>query len=575
MVPRHPQVRHRAARRLRHGHRALRRLDLRASRTCARRSPTRARSTGSTRERQPRARVGVISLGLLQEPRRHRGHARAPRRARGATFVPDPAEADVIVVNTCAFIERGARGIDRRRSSRPPSYKKTGRAAAARRRRLHGAALPRRAARASLPEVDAFIGLDELDDRRGVGASRPARAQRPADVRRAGRAPARRALPLRRRDAAPPGHAAVDRLRQDRRGLRPHLLVLRDPRASAGAFRSRTPRRRRRGGRGAGARAACARSTSSPRTRATTDATAASGTGLAGLLRAPGRASTALRWIRVHYLYPNTVTDALIDAMAALPRVVDYVDMPLQHAHPDDAAAHAPGRLGGEPPAPARAASARAMPEVAHAHDAHRGLPRRDRRGVRGAPRLRRGGALRPPRRVHLLARGRHGGARARRRRPAEVKERAARPAAWTLQQRDRVERNRARCRPHASRCWSRARTRRPSTCSSAACARRRRDVDGQVLINDGLADAARARSRASSSPRPPATTSWDGSSVPPERRRPVHATLAPLARDRLRHRATPRSPRHLRLASGPRSLAWRPGDPGRAVRRSRCGSSS
>jgi ribosomal protein S12 methylthiotransferase len=41
-----------------------------------------------------------------------------------------------------------------------------------------------------------------------------------------------------------------------------------------------------------------------------------------------------LRWIRVHYLYPNTVTDRLIETMASRPRIAPYVDMPLQHAHP-------------------------------------------------------------------------------------------------------------------------------------------------------------------------------------------------------------------------------------------------
>jgi ribosomal protein S12 methylthiotransferase len=55
--------------------------------------------------------------------------------------------------------------------------------------------------------------------------------------------------------------------------------------------------------------------------------------GLAGLLErldmTPG-----LRWLRVHYLYPNTVTDHLIETMARCARVVKYVDMPLQHAHP-------------------------------------------------------------------------------------------------------------------------------------------------------------------------------------------------------------------------------------------------
>jgi ribosomal protein S12 methylthiotransferase len=56
--------------------------------------------------------------------------------------------------------------------------------------------------------------------------------------------------------------------------------------------------------------------------------------GLPGLLRRLDEIRD-LRWIRVHYLYPNTVTPEMIDTMAALPRVVDYVDMPLQHAHPD------------------------------------------------------------------------------------------------------------------------------------------------------------------------------------------------------------------------------------------------
>ena len=56
--------------------------------------------------------------------------------------------------------------------------------------------------------------------------------------------------------------------------------------------------------------------------------------GLAGLLTRLDSVSD-LRWLRVHYLYPNTVTDRLIEAMAMSPRVVKYVDMPLQHAHPD------------------------------------------------------------------------------------------------------------------------------------------------------------------------------------------------------------------------------------------------
>src|SRR5579872_1624358 len=43
----------------------------------------------------------------------------------------------------------------------------------------------------------------------------------------------------------------------------------------------------------------------------------------------------ALEWIRLLYLYPATVDAELIDAMARLPKVCKYMDMPLQHAHAD------------------------------------------------------------------------------------------------------------------------------------------------------------------------------------------------------------------------------------------------
>ncbi len=42
-----------------------------------------------------------------------------------------------------------------------------------------------------------------------------------------------------------------------------------------------------------------------------------------------------LQWIRLLYLYPATVDDELIEAIATLPKVCKYIDMPLQHAHPE------------------------------------------------------------------------------------------------------------------------------------------------------------------------------------------------------------------------------------------------
>lgn len=39
-----------------------------------------------------------------------------------------------------------------------------------------------------------------------------------------------------------------------------------------------------------------------------------------------------LRWVRIFYLYPETIDEALLDLLANHPKVVPYVDMPLQHA---------------------------------------------------------------------------------------------------------------------------------------------------------------------------------------------------------------------------------------------------
>jgi ribosomal protein S12 methylthiotransferase len=52
---------------------------------------------------------------------------------------------------------------------------------------------------------------------------------------------------------------------------------------------------------------------------------------LARLLRRLN-AIDGLRWIRLLYLYPTTITDDVLDAMADCEKVCRYVDLPLQHA---------------------------------------------------------------------------------------------------------------------------------------------------------------------------------------------------------------------------------------------------
>ena len=42
-----------------------------------------------------------------------------------------------------------------------------------------------------------------------------------------------------------------------------------------------------------------------------------------------------IHWIGLLYCYPNFVTDELLDAIEALPKLTKYIDMPLQHADDD------------------------------------------------------------------------------------------------------------------------------------------------------------------------------------------------------------------------------------------------
>ncbi|HET9622658.1 MAG TPA: 30S ribosomal protein S12 methylthiotransferase RimO [Kofleriaceae bacterium] len=51
---------------------------------------------------------------------------------------------------------------------------------------------------------------------------------------------------------------------------------------------------------------------------------------LAQLLRALGKVD-GVSWIRLHYTFPSAFDDDLIDAIASEPKVVKYIDVPLQH----------------------------------------------------------------------------------------------------------------------------------------------------------------------------------------------------------------------------------------------------
>jgi ribosomal protein S12 methylthiotransferase len=282
--------------------------------------------------------IGVISLGCsknLVDTEVMLGHL----DGAGCAFVQDPAEADVLVVNTCGFID-AAREESVRTILDAAQLKKTGNL-----RRLVVAGCMVQRYRGELErelagEVDAFVGLDELDAIVGA-AGVVARSSKPrSDVPMfVGKSPQLNAnapiSPSRflytsrtpRKLATPPWTAFV----KIAEGCDHTCSFCAIP-AFRGAFRSRPAEDivaeaeslARRGVREINL---IAQDSSHYGRDRNDDA------GLAGLL---GRldAVDGLRWVRVHYLYPNTVTDGLIAAMASHPRVVKYVDMPLQHAHP-------------------------------------------------------------------------------------------------------------------------------------------------------------------------------------------------------------------------------------------------
>ncbi len=56
--------------------------------------------------------------------------------------------------------------------------------------------------------------------------------------------------------------------------------------------------------------------------------------GLPALLEKLLEAAPGIQWFRILYAFPGYVTDRLIDVMASHPRILPYLDMPLQHADP-------------------------------------------------------------------------------------------------------------------------------------------------------------------------------------------------------------------------------------------------
>jgi ribosomal protein S12 methylthiotransferase len=283
-----------------------------------RRRPTPDAADGPPGVADPaRKTVGIVSLGCpknLVDSEVMLGHL----RSQGYEVAADAGDADVIVVNTCAFVD-GAKKESVDAILEMARHKESGRA---QRLVVTGCLSQRYDAelRAEIPEIDATLGTGQIDEIvaavSGVATVTDAETGPPTWIY-GSESPRLLSTPswlaylkisegcdytcsfciiptLRGKHRSRSADDIVaEATRLAEQGVRELVLVAQDS---------------TRWGLDQGLRG-----------------------GLATLLHRLG-AIDGLRWIRVMYAYPSTVTDEILDAIASEPKVVNYIDIPLQHA---------------------------------------------------------------------------------------------------------------------------------------------------------------------------------------------------------------------------------------------------
>jgi len=263
-------------------------------------------------------RVGMISLGCpknLVDSEIMLGEL----RAAGHEIVTDAAEADTVIVNTCGFIEEA------KQESIDAILEVAGAKAEGKRLLVAGCMVNRYGAELAreIPEIDGFIGLDDL---RRVG-----------DVVQLGGG----AAP----DAPAPAHLVFDHTAPRTLTTRGYAYLkvaegCNNPCTFCaipqwrGRFRSRTIDSlvtEARNLEEAGIRELCL--IAQDTTRYGEDL----GAGKHGLTRLVEAIleATDIPWVRFLYAYPTTLDDELLALMGSEERFCSYLDMPLQHSHPE------------------------------------------------------------------------------------------------------------------------------------------------------------------------------------------------------------------------------------------------
>lgn len=237
----------------------------------------------------------------------------------GYQLTPDPAAADVIVVNTCTFIEPARReSIDT--ILEMAEHKKTGRC---RRLVVAGCMVQRNhdELRRALPEIDALVGLNDIE-RIAEACALEAGA---------------RFEPSRERATYLYTHASPRLLATPRHTAYVKISEGCDHTCSFCAIPSFRGLQRSRSVASiveeARALAAAGVVEINLIAQDTTDygRDLADGASTACLLRALDEVE-GIRWFRVLYAYPNRITPEFVGALASAGRVARYLDVPLQHA---------------------------------------------------------------------------------------------------------------------------------------------------------------------------------------------------------------------------------------------------
>lgn len=290
-------------------------------------APRRPSAKSSRNRTKPVRSVGLISLGCsknLADSEVMAGHL----LKAGFTLAPSPDRADAILVNTCAFIEP-ARAEAAENILAACAHKRNGKC----RLVIVSGCLPQRyreAAAEAFPDVDAFLGVDELDRLPEIIREAEARADRSVPV------------PLDIADGLPVRvfSKPVEALRLS--GPVSAYVKIGEGCDHACAFCAIPNIRGRLRSRPVESILSEARELIRTGTRelnlVAQDVTAYgrdlhNGTSLASLLRELDALEGDF-WIRFLYGFHNRVTDELLDVVAHARHILPYFDLPIQHSDP-------------------------------------------------------------------------------------------------------------------------------------------------------------------------------------------------------------------------------------------------